>query len=605
MQNENSGTSRNRLVRIAHRLGAGNSVVFSVIVVSALFVTAARTLAPFEVGKDQSTQLEAAQRLSAGSGLTTTNDVLPRSFDIIEEPPPEYLTWWPPGFSLIVAAFLSLGFSLLVSLKIIYVTVTLIGWIGWAILVSHFLSRPWSDGKRNYHLHVVIAALLPIFTTMSWGGSDIFLWAGIPFILFCLFWKGTKESSDVFAAIAGLLLGSLFAIRYASIFLMLAAPLILMQVNGFDLKPAFKKTVIFLASSLLVILPTVIFVKVHSRPAPALTAPVYPTSLNNTSSTAFQEHEVLYGLPMTANLIFGVPMSDLLIFKLRYRPLIYVLGVVCLLVLLAVPLILIKSHQRDGKKFQNDMALSLSFLPLALIAFLISVVLLTDTGLMMNIRRYYLPVALCGVLIFYQIVSERTSARAVKTAAGAIVLGYLIYLCGIMPALAFVPERNGYVVKTLLDFMPPNHSRYPSTSQKLTYPSARMFSLKESSKQEVKQLFKANPQALFFVEEYGHFVYDGFIDGGPRPGKDLRVFPREWYWQQAYTSRPVKVFWVVNQDTELNFLSRTSQHVLVSDPIEKTKIIGAEFPAGYRFGQVVTGSATPEKPSRLADAERE
>lgn len=585
MESDDHERGGNRRVRLVHWRGAGNPIVFSVIVVSALLVTSARTLAPFEVGKDQATQLEAAERLAAGKGLTTTSDVPPSTFDIIEAlPPPKHLTSWPPGFSLIIAALLSLGLSLAASLKILYVTVTLLGWIGWATLVSHFLSRPWCYRKRNYHLHIVIAALLPVFTTLPWGGTDIFLWAGIPFIFFYLFRKGTKESSYVFVALAGLLLGSLFAIRYASIFMILAVPFILAQVNVPDFKAALKKFLVFFATALLLILPTAIFVKTHSQSASALPVPAYATSIKTTSSlSVVNAHEILFGLPMTANLIFGVPMSDQLIFKLGYTPVIYVLGVVCLLILLALPLILIKSSRRDGKRFQDDMALSLSFLPLALVAFLISVVLLTDTGFMLNVRRYYMPVALCGILIFYQIVTERETARVIKTAAGAIVLGYVIYLCGIMPALAFVPERSAYLVKTVLGFMPAN-TRYPSTSQELNYPSTRVFSIKESSKQEIKRLYQVNPRAVFFVEDYAQYIYDGFPDERPRPGKELRVFPRGGFWRQAYTSQPVSVFWVVNQDTELDFLPDANQHVLVSDPIEKTRIIGGEFPAGFRFG---------------------
>jgi hypothetical protein len=84
MQNGDPERDRNRLVRFVHGLAAGNKVVFSVILVSAVLLTAARTLAQFEVGKDQATQLEAALILTAGSGLTTTNDVLPRSYDIID-----------------------------------------------------------------------------------------------------------------------------------------------------------------------------------------------------------------------------------------------------------------------------------------------------------------------------------------------------------------------------------------------------------------------------------------------------------------------------------------------------------------------------------------
>jgi hypothetical protein len=179
--------------RLVQWLAAGNAIVFSVIVVSALLVTAARTLAPFEVGKDQATQLEAAQRLVAGRGLTTTSDVPPISFDISEASPPKSLTWWPPGFSLVIAVFLSLGLSLLVSLKIVYVTVTLIGWIGWAILVSRFLSRPWSYRKRNFHLHIVIALLLPIFTTLPWGGQTYSSGRASPSFFSTFFGKAQKN----------------------------------------------------------------------------------------------------------------------------------------------------------------------------------------------------------------------------------------------------------------------------------------------------------------------------------------------------------------------------------------------------------------------------
>src|SRR5262245_19744651 len=115
------------------RTAAKRNRVFSIIIVSALVLIAARFVAPFEVGKDQSSQLEAAQNLVQGRGLTTTNDVAPASFDITVDPQPRYLTWWPPGFSLILAAFLDLGFSLLLSLKLIYTATTLVGWIGWGI----------------------------------------------------------------------------------------------------------------------------------------------------------------------------------------------------------------------------------------------------------------------------------------------------------------------------------------------------------------------------------------------------------------------------------------------------------------------------------------
>ena len=101
--------------------------IFQVVMFFAILVTGARLPAPFEVGKDQSLQLEAAQRLVDGKGLTSTYYAHYGSHDLSEPPIPEPLTWWPPGFPLLIAALLKTGLPLLVVLKSLYGLATIAG----------------------------------------------------------------------------------------------------------------------------------------------------------------------------------------------------------------------------------------------------------------------------------------------------------------------------------------------------------------------------------------------------------------------------------------------------------------------------------------------
>jgi hypothetical protein len=580
MASNNSAVHGNRVVHLIHRLGARNAVVFSVVVASALILTGARTLAPFEVGKDQSGQLEAAQNLVMGKGLTTTNDVPPASHDIMVNSQPKYLTWWPPGFSLIVAAFLAMGFSLLVSLKIVYALVTLVGWIGWGIIISHFIVQPLRLGGREYPVHLVIAGLLPVFFTLGWDGTDIFLWAGIPFLFLWVFNQEREQASYLSVAAAGLLFGALYAIRYASLFLGLATLLILIQVRFPSLRASLKRFAVFLLTGLVIILPTYLYSKFYAVGTTGIAQRATLTRL--TSSLANAIKGIFQKLPFSSNMILGSPLPDLVVFRINSHLILYAYGTICLATLLLMPIVLIENRKRSGQRSQNDMALGLWFLPLSLLAFLITVDIAVRLGLL-GVRRYYEPLAFCGVLVFYQLANTLQTRRIVGYASRAIVLFFIAYICVYMPALAFMSERNGQLVYTVLGFTPANNVKYRGTSYNISYPSFTIYSSMEGTRQKIRQLAEADPQALFFVEEYGYFIYDGFQQGGPIPGKTLRVFPRIEYWREAYTSAPVKVYWVLNERTTLSFVAPANQEVAYFDRFEQTKILESEFPAGHRF----------------------
>ncbi len=572
---------------LVHRFVTGNKVVFWTVLVSALVIIGARALAPFEVGKDQATQLEAAQRLAHGQGLTTTSDVEAASYDIMVNSNPQYLTWWPPGFSLIIAACLKLGLSLFVSLKIIYSVVSLVGWIGWALLVSQFIALPFRIGEREYPIHLVIAVLLPVFFTPRWDGTDIFLWAAIPFIFLGLFRHGGARNPISSVVTSGILFGAVYAVRFASLFLALAAFMILVQVRFPNYKAALKSFAIFLASSSIIILPTYLYGKAYAASDSSIT--------NRTSEVLASPNFLqplkgaIFKLPVISNLIFGFSSVEEVIIAIGSRPLMIVSGVIFLVILFSLPLVLIRLCKKSGRPLQSDMALSLSFLPISLVVFLLSVNLIVNLGLF-GVGRYYEPIAWCGLLVFYQLATMRLIKGLPNLLSRTVVLVFVAYICLYMPSLIFVPERNGHIVKTVLGYVPSNNEKYRGTSYKVGYPSFTVFSNKESSRQKIRELSQSDPKALFFVEEYGSFIYDGFEAGGPVPGQTLRVLPRIDYWKRAHTSAQVKVFWVLNDKTNLGFVPSNNLRVVFSDPVERTKILVSDFTAGQIFTESQTAA---------------
>lgn len=122
---------RSKVHGLVERQGRGTAAssqrvsLTTCIMATAVFLTLMRVFAPFEIGKDQAVQLEAARRLVSGLGLTSTYFVS-HSSDVSQRPTPKVLTWWPPGFSLIAAAFMWISLSLATGLRVVYGAVTLV-----------------------------------------------------------------------------------------------------------------------------------------------------------------------------------------------------------------------------------------------------------------------------------------------------------------------------------------------------------------------------------------------------------------------------------------------------------------------------------------------
>jgi hypothetical protein len=423
---------------------------------------------------------------------------------------------------------------------------------------------------------------------MGWDGTDVFLWAGIPFVVLLLFRQERAQSTYKAVIAAGLLFGALCAIRHASVFLGVFAFLVLLQVRLPDYKGALKRFAVFIISASILIVPTYLYLKLYATSHSTITDTAAATT-GSTIDIVMLLDWLVWTASRSLSMVLGYPMVDQVLFKINVPWIMRSTGTVFMILMLLVPFALMRRRHREGQSFQTDLGLSVSLLMLSLPAFLAAADLITQVGFL-GVRRYYEPLALCGLLIFYAFATVRLAPGILSAAARIIVLGFVINLCVYLPAQAFMQERNGFVVKTILGYVPSNNVKYRGTSYDLSYPSVKLFSNKESCRQKIKELSNANPDALFFIEEYAYFVFDGFAQGGPTPGTGARVFPRNEYWHHAYTSAPLKVFWVVNDDTELDFLPKQDQQLVYIDPVERTKIIGAEFPGGYRFQSNVVAS---------------
>ncbi|MFN0084908.1 MAG: hypothetical protein ACKVX9_05930 [Blastocatellia bacterium] len=563
---------------------AADRRIFRMVMLFAVLIIGARLLAPFEIGKDQSLQLEAAQRLVAGQGLTSTYYAHYRSGDIAEPPIAEPLTWWPPGFPLLIAALLKTGLPLLAVLKSLYGLVTLAGWVGWGRIAQRAFTP--MDRPIPFAPACLFAALLPVFHTPWWGGTDLFLWAGIPFILLLLFHR-EKEAPAL--ALAGLLLGALYAIRWASMFVTMAGLLILVfhigetrrfaDLAGIRVRKTARRLLLFGIPFAAVVLP--VFLYIRARRHGGIGLPDYVRLGNGSRSLPALLDYVLSSLPVASDLVLGHPLiEDLVMHKINLRPLSYAVGIASVAALAALPPLLL----RAGGPPRSDLIAGLSWLPICLMAMLIVMGLIAPEQQQLEHRRFHAPVRAIALFAWYQLAAIRPASGPVRAAARCVLLLFISYYCLYQPLRLFSTEKRYSTIQAVLGYTPSSVRNYSSTSQPIGYPANRLYSLKESSRLRIKALHEAAPDAVFFIDNYSYFVYDNFAGTGLRPGVNLRRLPEPGFLREAHAGRPMKIYWVMDRpEPPAQWLPADHLTPVFSDPSEKTFIFASAVPAGYRF----------------------
>lgn len=571
--------------------------VVKIVLVAAILVVAARLAAPFEIGKDQALQLQAAHRLVDGEGLTTIY-FSPPSPDITERPSPATLTWWPPGFSLLMAGLLATGLPLEIALRLVYAVVTLLGWLAWALLAARFLAAPIDAGRRGLFAGLLLAPFLPIFTTPNWQGTDLFLWASLPAILLLLLPSAPARVSLRAAAVAGLLFGALVALRYASLFLALAAFGIVLFANGRQWVAALKQYAVFLVAAGIFIGPLAVFLTMASpdrTPVPEIVSPETTTSAPGDEEAArpspappaaqptatkprrSRPVKVISYLRAVSVVVVGSPLLIKASNVVDSLALNAAVGMTSLLVVFATPLVLLRYRRSEAFDDRADEAVALSLFPVALVVFLATVAIVTDTNFI-GVTRYYEPLVLCIPLVAYDVIARRHAAAPIRAGATALLAIFALFVFVFPVAQGALLRRHGTLVETVLGYTPSRLTYASSTSEELDYPSGRVFSLKERSRAVLGQLLRENPDAIFYLANYPFFVYEeASLEGGSGPPPDVRRLPDFEYFAEARTSRPVTVFWVLDTTTPVGFIPDSAPRLVFSDGYEKTAIYTSRY----------------------------
>jgi hypothetical protein len=577
---------------------------------SAALVVLLRSLLPFTANFDQSAQLEAAHRLVQGLGLTSQVFAL-HNPDISQPPVPQYLTWWSPGSSLLLAAFLALKLPLVPAVKFVAGGLTIAGWFGWGRLVSPVLCQPIALrlGGRVWVLPVqyALAACLPLFYTPTWTGTDLLLWAMVPFVVqLALVSSSPQQHYSQVAqgfvrtrplAIAGVLVGISYSFRYASVFLALVVVLILCQHYKLQLRQLLGNIAMFVSAFLVFWMPLTVYNRFAADARLYAAYRMGLTSATNTALLTLYSGEVptlkqylqdvlntlsgvssLFGMT-NLSLVFG--RANNIFVQLLNKLLGVSLAVFVILLPLLVMIDMNHKRQRSTHAVQTQQNLTrlrqaLTFIPLSLVLLLTATMSRYSYPFLRD-ARYYLPAIIPVLAVSYGMAtgdrSPLPTRNPLRMLFVAIVSMFLLYNIVYRPVGSILLNKSASLVQEPL----------LATSQVKLF-SNELVTGFEQTKQALTTLHDRYPQAIIYAPQ-AQLVYDA--------PPWLRVSMAEGdFWNTAYTSRPVQLIltvfdictWRCPPATVLEKLAQQPGFQTVQAfPEEFTRIIMVELPAGYRF----------------------
>lgn len=425
-----------------------------------------RSLAPLLINSDASVQIGAALSLLNGEGLGTyiLND------DLSQPPKVNPLTWFAPGFSLTLFLLLKVGFSVAIALKFMYGIATILGWFGWALIFRDVIQSQQQTFVSN-SAAVLLALGLPLYFTYDWVGTDLFLWAGIPFIirLFYLSELSQDEKLNRYFWL-GCLVGLMYVFRYASAFIFIGFLLLfLIRRKGFI---KLRKITLGFGIFLCAVSLYRIFVKT-----------TVPTQL---TSERFLQIDILRS--KLSEIINSITQFKFLLFSHLnhyYIPGSRSLVIVILLVLLFVLIWGYPSFKaRNLRNPRIEFILCLNF---ALIIFLALISFFSSVNfLYLGDQRYYYPLFPSLTLLIYEvgfctIENKLNQDRIIKTIA-------LLYLGVLAFSTTTVFLRAPHRVFGFWEINPPvDIAAYPSNEIRSRFPE---------SDRKVIELLHQNPKML-------------------------------------------------------------------------------------------------------------
>ena len=552
---------------------------------SGAMVTVARVSNAVDLG-ELPIQIQAAQHLVAGQGLTVYSAA--GELDLAAPAKLLVLAHYPAGFSVYAAVALACGLGLGTLVRIFFGLTTLFGWWGWGNLAHYFFEDGLLRRRGAWHwAAAVVAFCTPLQYTLLWKGTDVLLWAAIPWVV-CWITPPAESSPSRGRsrdACAGSLCGFTFVMRYAAVFLAIYAIAVIVCQSRRQGALLGRRLGAFGAGLLPFLLPQIYltFFSHSSEPIPDI------VTFQGGVTTILQR--LGHGLPFSTSANVGAawwmphPVLDALT---RPGTGAVWLAVVTLLGWMMVPVLLarklglttITAASRDVRTVAAGLV---GTLPLFLLLW---------TGLAEYLYvledRYYLPLLPLSLLIAYQLaVPDRQLKVAVEKWLGRASLLYLVgYLCIAVISVVrlVVPGEIGLRSRAKLLALPPEKIHWPSIKLGYAFSAGRSY---------VVSLLRQNPGTVLVTNHEEWFYAEDTIDQSRiRRLKDLAAMyvtgPAHILIaiQDAAPGSLTEVAWYGHYDrrwTADYFANLADIRLLKMFPNEKIRVVEATLPEGARI----------------------
>jgi hypothetical protein len=455
-----------------------------------------------DLGYDLTLQIQAANHLLAGKGLSFYAENI-NGQDLGRPLIATKLTWFPCGYSLYAAALIALGGGLSLILKLFGALCSVAGWWGWGRLALCYIGQRLERNAFERGFGFALAVVLPVLFTPPWNGTDIFLWASVPWVVDWLA-KGSRYSGwDGLRlyGLAGVLCGLTVLMRYASLFLVVGCVLLILGQGWKSRLLTVQRLVAYLVG-LTPFLCLQWFVN-HS-----LQSPVHPGGLVLGQGLGFAVRRFLRGFGELASvnnaLFFWMPD------QLR-QPLTDTIGLVpwqlaVAIVTLALPVIVAwKAGTRGLPGTCSDRRVAATTLVPTLALVLWGCMLFGRFDYLGD-RRYYVPVEPLAVFVAWFLAVPRGASRGAtgKVIAGissAYVLAFALTGIARM-ALILLPEAQSLAARSMVV-----GSRWSRP-----FPSLALYYEQIPARRFVAEYLGQHPDTLLFTSFEPWFWADRHLD---------------------------------------------------------------------------------------------
>jgi hypothetical protein len=549
---------------------------------SAALVTVLRCLNVADLGYDLTLQIQAAQHLLAGKGLALYESA---GRDLAEPKKLFTLTYFPCGYSLFAAALIAMGARVGMVVKVLGAAGTLLGWWGWGKLAYLFFSEGLQRSPLWTWAGCTIAMVSPLLFTAPWQGTDLFLWAAVPWVV-----QWVVRASDEHLpggrwldGLAGAVCGLCVLMRYASLFLVVYAACLMLWQSRLRLRGLARRWACF-GLGLLPALALQVYIN-HVLSS----APVSPGGLTFDRGIGVVVPRAWHGLPSLRMVIdpwvFWLPGKEMDLFRQVAGPWPWHSGILlAVVVVLGLGVGIYGLKRSAAARDPRRAALGL-FIMLPLVLWGCTMLGNFAYG---AVQRYYWPIRPLSVFVAYALaslpgVTKRGRLTSILHTLGVVyVTGYIAMSLTCL-VLFFVPGERGAN----------QHVKLMGTSYALHHgPSLRVNYEFSPARRFVMGLLKEQPDTLLLTSRGQWFYADPTVDRsrlseltscGRLPAKSLSG-PARMIMLTFDEGQPQALWYTANGQLQRAdcFEQLPDLHLLQRFPEEGLKVLEARVPAGMR-----------------------